>query len=431
MSAQKLLEMAEDGVYDKNAVNRLLKKKPTAYNQAIEYTSSNGDGKTYVGDARKGHKEFEQYEVLRFQGLFTEEDELRKIKKKREFWIDIGERTEVLRIQENPLLGNDKTFCLANYDSMISEFATDGVIAPIKSLNYEINDKENQSLDAVSFDLNAPFEVVKSSGLIDSDIEEIYEVPHKALWVRERNSIQKVRGDFNVGHVNAEIVRLTTTSDNIAGSTSLAAGAPTGTQADRSGKALSILQDQTRSQFSKFIRKFERRFLQRSLQKLWKMIMQFSDDQIEIELFGEEENEEGEVVKTVTPFNQKVSEIIGQFNIKVTGGSQYLKERDMRDSILEFISVASTNDVFMQMLDPEEALLDIAKASPHDMTKYVDPNNLYQQQKQQIQQLTQMLEQANEQLKLYGGELKRVNSELAQTDRNNQMTSPSTVRSNK
>ncbi len=411
MSAQKLLEMAELGVYSKSAVKRLLKKSPTGSLSAGQ-DEQVGDGKTVVGDMANGSKDG-NYEILRFQGLFTVENEDTGVKIRKQFWIDIGEQNEVLRLQENPLIGQDKTFTFCNYDTMISEFATDGVITPLRGLNYEINDKENQSLDGLSFSLNAPFEVLKSSGLDDSDIEEIYNTPHKPLYVREPNSIRKIEARFDLAHINAEISRLNSYADNVAGATSLAAGSPTGTQADRSGKALGILQDQTRSQFSKYVRKFERRMISVSLQKVFNLILQFSDDEIPLKL-----EDDGSI------FMQKVSEITGRYNIRVDGGSQYLKERDMRDSILEFISVASSNDVFMGMLDHEAVLKDIAKASPHNMESYIDPESLYNKQKQQIDQLNQVVEQSNEQIKSLGGEVKRLNGELKQTDRSNMSSSP-------
>lgn len=416
MSAQKLLEMVEDGVYNRTAVTELLKMMPTGSASESESTNNSGQGKTVVSDNR-GAADAELYDVFRFQGLFTEKDETGKVVKREQYWIDVGERKQVLRIQKNPLLSKEKTFVLTNYDSMISEFYTDGVANPIKSLQYEINDKECQSLDGVGYDLNAPFEVLKSSGLDDVDIEAIYEEPHKALFVREKNSIRKVVAQFNVSHLNMELTRLNQFVDNVTGSVSALAGTPTGTQADRSGKAISLLQNQTKSQFSRFIRKFERNFLQRSLQKLWGLMVQFSDDEVEIELFDDKG-----VAKS--PYNQKVNEIIGQFNIRVTGGSQYIKERDYRDAMLEFVSVISLNDMFMQMLDPAPLLQEIAKSSPYDLSRFVNPDNLYQKQKQQIDELTQLMNQANDQLKMYGGEIKRLSGELSQTSRSNMISPP-------
>jgi peroxiredoxin family protein len=408
----ELLENAENGVYDSQAVDRLLKKRPSmSHNMERE----SGNGKTYIATISETD-DVHGYEVLRFQGLFTIKDDSKKIILKKPFWIDIGERTEVLRLQECPLVGQDKTFSFTNYDTMLDEFTTDGVIDPIKSINYEINDKENQSLDAVSFDLNAPYEVVKSSGLEDSDIEEISNTPHKALWVKERNSIAKLVSPIDTAHLNTDLSRLNTFAEGVTGSTSLAAGSPTGTQADRSGKALGILQAQTKSQFSKFIRKFERDMIEATMQKLWDMIMQFNDEEVTVKIMGPN--------NTAKVFDQKVDDIVGRYVIKVSGGSQYIKEKELRESIMEFLSVASMNDTFFKLLDPILALTDIAKASPYDMSKYVKPDNMISTLKGQIDQLIQAAQQGQQQMGGYEKEIQRLGNELKQTDRANMVNPP-------
>ena len=418
ISANRLLQLVEEGVYRADVVNEMLKNRPMHINNSgIESRTGLGDGKTAVGDTKEGHHEYSNYEVLRYQGLFCIEDEEGIPKIKKQFWIDIGEREHVLRLQESPVIGEYKTFRFGNADSMISEFCTDGVIAPIKHINYEINDKENQSLDGLSFVLNAPFEIVKGSGLSDSDIEQAYFVPHKALWVKESNSVRKVTASFDLNHINSEIQRLNQTADTVAGSTSIAQGAPTGTQVDRSGKAIGLLQAQSKAQFSKLIRKFERDVIQASLQDVFNLIMQFSDDEIEIELFDEKSNEK-------TPFKQKVHELVGRFNIRVSAGSQYLKEKEMRESIMEFMSIAGTNDVFMRVIDPVVILTDIAKSSAKNMEKYINPENMYNQMREEIEQLNKMLEQQTNEVKAYAGEVKRLTGELQQTDRSNMANPP-------
>jgi hypothetical protein len=412
MTANELLEHVEYGKYDKEAVKRLLSKQPTIYND--EYTET-GNGKTYISSINQDPSVL-GYEVIRFQGLFTIEDDSREVLVKKQFWIDIGEQTEVLRLQESPLITQEKTFSFCNYDTMVNEFCTDGVIDPIKGINYEINDKENQSLDGITYDLNAPYEVVKTSGLDDSDIEDIQITPHKPLWVKERNSVAKLTNPINLSHLNTDLARLNNFAEGVTGSTSLAAGSPTGTQADRSGKALGILQSQAKSQFSRFIRKFERNMIERTLQKIWDMIMQFNDEEIVVKVVGPSNK--------VNIFPQKVDDIVGRYMIKVSGGSQYIKEKELRESIMEFMSVASMNDVFFKLLDPLLALTDIAKASPYDMSKYVNPDNLISQLQNQIEQLTQAAQVTNQQMEVYGKEMERLQNELKQTDRSNMVSPP-------
>lgn len=417
MSRQKLLMMAEQGVYNKAAVERLIKLQPTSdQSSSIDDDNDLGEGKTYIGSSIRGSDVMDgRYEVLRFQGLFSTKDtEGNTIMEP--YWIDIGERKEVLRVQKNPLLGKYKTFSLVNYDTMVSEFYTDGVIDPIKSLQYEINDKEAQSLDGLGFDLSAPWEVLKGSRVTERDILESRKKPNKVFFTSAIGSIKKLTTNPNLSHLNMELQRLHNYSETVTGATSLAGGSPTGTQADRSGKALGILQNQTKSQFSKFIRKFERKMLERTLQKVWSLIVQFSNDTVEIELLGENNGR--------SAHSQRVEEIVGQFNIKVRGGSEYIKEREIKDSILEFMSILGTNDVFQNMMNPEPMLIDIAKSSAHDMSKYVDPNNLYQKQQQMIQQLQQALNMTQGKVQVYGSEINRLSSELQQTNRSAATASP-------
>ena len=419
MSRTKLLEYADTGVYDKKAVYDLLKQAPSQF--ADQTQTNDGMGKASLIQLVTQDRESNKYEILQYEGWFVPDPKSPNPDdppRPRQFFIDIGNRNIVLRCQENPLIGQYKTFSLCNYDSMIGEFYTDGVIDPIKGIQYEINDKENQSIDAVSFDLNAPFEVVRSAGLTDVDIMQVYNVPHKALFVRERDSIRKIQAPVNVSHLSMEVTRLLGYVDNVTGSTSLAAGAPTGTQADRSGKALGLLQNQTRSQFSRLIRKFERMILEKTLQKCWKMIMQYSDEDIAMKI----EDEDGNKI------NQLLSpaEIIGEYTVKVSGGSEYLKESEMRDSMLQFMSVLGMNDVFMSQIDPVPLLKSIAEASPYDMSGFINPNNLYQKQKTQIDQLTQAVQQSTDQLKIYGNEIVRLQGALKQTQKANDANAPVT-----
>ena len=408
MSRDAILCKMEEGVYNKDAVKELLKQTPLQF-ATTPTTGADGQGKATLIPLISSDKENDLYEVLQFEGLFIDapdsERENGDTVRAAQFFIDIGNRNTVLRCQENPLVGQYKTFCLCNYDSMIGEFYTDGIIDPIKGIQYEINDKENQSIDAVSFDLNAPFEVTRSSGLTDVDILQIYNVPHKALFVRERDSIRKIQAPVNVQHLSMEVTRLLGYVDNVTGSTSLAGGAPTGTQADRSGKALALLQNQTRSQFSRLIRKFERNIIENTLQKAWSMTMQYSDEDVAMKIKNDVDNQQINVL-------MKPSEILGEYIVRVSGGSEYLKEKEMRDGMIEFVSILGMNDTFMSQIDPVPLLKTIAKASPYDMSDFINPESMYQKQREQIQQLTQSVQQSADQLKMFGSEVQRLQSAL-------------------
>ena len=411
ISSQKLLEMAERGVYNKKAVNALLEMAPTYGETHLGNNKSSDSGKTFLTDITTRDKEDHSavYEVLRFQGLFTIHDETTGVKLRKQYWIDIGERSHCLRCIESPVIGDYKTFSGCNYDSMPGEFNSDSVISPYQDLQFQLNDKENQSLDGLTVNLNGPIEVMHNAGINPSDIQLARKQPNTVLMTKIKDAVKKITIDVPLAHLNNEQLRIQNIIQSGTGATTLASGAPTGTQADRSGKALGTLLTQTRSQFSKFVRKFEKRLIEKSLQKAWDIIIQFLDDEILIPLQGTNGIVESKL--------QNPSEIIGQFNIAVSTGSQYLKEREFRDSILELLSIASINDKFLESLDVVPMLQEIALSLSPKLAKYVNPDNLINKQSQLIQQLQQALESTGEQNKDLFQEAKRLQGELKQTER--------------
>lgn len=413
MTTQNILELAERGVYNRGAVIEMLNQPSRYGDMSTQDVDGSGDGKTFLEDI-KTNKEVEgssteTYEVMRFQGLFTTKDESTGRKIRRQFWIDIGERNFCLRCMFSPVIGGYKTFSGVNFDTMPGEFYSDSIISPYQKLQFQINDKENQSLDGLTFNLNGPVEVLKGSGIKASDFMMARKQPNKVLFTNVKDSIRKIQVEVPLNHLNNEQIRLQSMIQSGTGATSLAAGSPTGTQVDRSGKALGTLLNQTRSQFSKFVRKFEKRMIERSLQKSWDIIIQFFDEEILIPVQGSD----GQVSAKF----QSPAEIVGQYRITVAKGSQYLREREYRDSILEFLSIAGLSDEFMGVIDKVPMLQDIALSLEPKLAKYINPNNLIAKQSQLIQQLQDALQQAGEQNKDLFSEAKRLAGELKQTDR--------------
>lgn len=413
MSIQDLIEMRDRGVYNEAAVNRMLAQNPTYGNKQLDDDSNTGQGKSYldgVFQSKDGDKDNSvSYEVLRFQGLFTEKDEKTGVKIRRQYWIDIGERNEVLRCIPSPVIGGFKTFSGCNYDTMVGEFYTDSVISPYRSLQYELNDKENQGIDALTFNLNSPIEVMVGSGIDKNEFTLMRKEKNPVVYTKKMGSVARVLLDVPVNHLNNEQIRLQNMIQEGTGATSLASGAPTGTQVDRSGKALGTLLDQTRSQFSKFVRKFEKRLLERSMQKVWDIIIQFFDDEILIAVEGQNGVIES---KMQTP-----AEVVGRFRISVSAGSQYLKEREFRDSILELLSIAGMSDKFMETLDVVPMFQEIAMSLSPKLARYINPDNLVNKQAQMIKQLQAAMEQMGEQNKDLYAEAQRLQGELKQTER--------------
>ena len=411
ISSQDLLRMAELGVYNKTSVEEMLKGGSNYSNSIDNDYQEVGSGKTFITDNENLNKlggEGPFYEVLRFQGLFTIRDEDSGQRIRQEFWIDIGERSQVLRCMPNPLIGNYKTFSVCNYDTMPFEFYSDSVLSPYLSLQHALNDKENQSLDALTFNLNAPFEVVSGAKIKQSDLTRSRKTPNMLLEVQKAGSISKLTVETPVNHLNMEMSRMDAQIAQGTGATSLASGSPTGTQVDRSGKALGTLLAQTRSQFSKFVRKVERDLIQKSLQKSLNLIVQFFDSPIEIELDGE---------AGVSLQSQSPAEIYGRFNIKVSAGSEYLKEKDDLDSLLQFMSIAGMNDQFMAMLDKASILKAIAKKMPGNFERFIDEKNALSQMQAQIEQLNGALQQQQGTLQSAMTENKRLVGVVKQTDK--------------
>jgi len=413
ISAQDLLMMAKHGVYSQKAVENTLKGPSQFGNKSttdLDGADSAG-GKSFIGDIfdkREDSGEGPAYEVLRYQGLFTVTDEKSGQKIRKQFWIDVAERKHVLRVIENPLVGEYKTFTLCNYDNMPFEHYSDSVLSPFLSLLHGLNDKENQSVDALTFNLNAPIEVLTSSDIKQSDLTAARHKPNMMLKVRELNSVQKMQVSTPLEHLNLEISRMESQISSGTGATTIASGAPTGTQADRSGKAIGTLLAQSRSQFSKFVRKFENNLIKPTLQKTLDLIVQFFDAPIDIQVMGEK----GAVLMSQSP-----AEICGRFNVMVSSGSEYLKERENRDSLLEFMSIASMNDTFMAMLDKEKVLMDIARSMPGNYEKYIDADNAINQMQQQIQQLTQVIKQQQDINESAMAEVERLVGVVKQTNK--------------
>lgn len=415
ISANRLLKLANQGVYNKAAVLDAIKTSPAYYNyKDVEDNASDGSGKTFIEESTEDStfdKASQKYEVLRFQGLFSDKDPKTGMEEHSQYWIDILERKYVLRIMTSPTIRQKKTFSVVNYDNMINEFYTDGVIDPIKCMNYEINDKENQSLDGLSFNLNAPWLRSKKSQIKVSDILRARKKADTVIDTHEMDGLRKLVSAIPLDHINIELMRLTNLSDVTTGATGLTAGQPTKTQADRSGKALDLLMSKAVSQFAEFIRSFESRLMQPSMQKIWDMLVLFCNDQVEISF-----SDDGDEPLYLT---QSVNEICGMLNIRVSGGSQFVKEREIRDAILEFMAILGTNDLFMKSIDPVAMISDIAAASPYDMKKYVNPDNLYAQQQQMIEKLVAMLQQYGGTVGTLDKEIQRLRGEIKQTDRSN------------
>lgn len=407
ISAQRLLMLADQGVYDSNAVQETIKSAST-FDKTDTETSN---PPTFLDSMKvKGDEINNRYEVLRFYGLF--ETGNKNNRRQEQYIIDIAERKHVLRVIKNPFYSQYKPFVECTYDTMLNEAYVDGIIDVEKSLQYEINDKENQSLDAVSFQLNSPWLKSKRSKIKNTEIAISRRRPNYIIETNEMDGLRKIEEPVNVAHISSEIQRLVNFADTSTGAVSILSGVPTGTQADRSGKSLGILASGGKSQFSKFIRKFERRFMTKSLSICWKMIQQFSNDIVPIEFVDSDNNKKF--------LNQSVAEVAGEFNIKVSAGSEYIKEQERLQSMMNLVAIANSNDAFMYAVNMPLLMKDIAKAMPYDMSNYIDPENVYAQQKQQIDQLSKMLQMFQEQAKGMGAEIQRLDGVVKQTDKANQ-----------
>ena len=423
MSTQKLLELAERGVYNKSAVRELLKNNPTYGSTPTQDIDSSGEGRTLLEEFRNrgggDHESLDSYEVLRFQGRFTVKDETSGKVLKENFWIDIGERHHVLRVIKSPLIGgNGKTFSLTNLDNLNEEFYGDSILSPFIDLNVAINDFSNQSIDSATYSLNAPLFVPNSSRIKASDLIQSRKQHNRIIYTNSPDRITKLEVNPPLQHLNYEMTRLQNSISSGTGATSLASGSPTGTQVDRSGKAVDALLNQSRSQFSRYLRKIERNLITPSLQKVWDVLLQFVDDEYLIDV----SNDDG----TYSSKSQSPAEIVGRYRIRVDGGSQFIKERQSRDQILVLLSIAGISDNFMQQLDSTGMLREIANSLSPKLARFINPENLINQQSQLIQQLQQALEAVGNQNADLFAESKRLEGELKQTDRSNRV-SPSPV----
>jgi hypothetical protein len=407
MSAQKLLKLAEQGVYAKGAVDDLLNTSGTfARSSGLATDDVDGDGKSFVDEVSNADdKSSRKYEVLRFQGLFTVESEDKTIKLHKQFWIDLGERCHVLRIIENPLVNQDKTFSCSTYDRTAFEFYSDSAISPIKDMIYEVNDKENQSLDAVSEQINAPFMVSKKTGINNIEWKKAKHIPKYPIVYNDGGQVAQLPLRYDVTHIRAEITALNEYIEIGSGAVPIVQGRATGTQADRSGKALNEIKIEALEHFTDCISAFENTLIKKAIQKAWNMILLFGTDELILE------DIEG------NPYKQNVKEVVGSVNVIVNNGSQYVQQGMIKNQMLEFLSICSINDQFMAAIDIPKLVEYIAVLSPHNIERFVNPDSIYAKQQEQIKQLLDVLQQIQGATVQQQKEIKRLSGELAQTDR--------------
>jgi len=306
---------------------------------------------------------------------------------------------------------------------MYGESYVDGVIDDgTASIQYEVNDKENQSLDAVSFNLNAPWLKSRRSKIKSSEINVARKRANYVIETNDMEGLKKTSEKVDVGHISNEITRLINYSDSATGATNVLSGQPTGTSADRSGKSLGILAQGGKSQFSKFIRKYERKFMSPLLSLAWDMNYQFSDERITIteEIVGADEKKENVISQ------MSVAEVVSDLFISVTAGSEYLKNKEMVNSILQFISITNVREEWAMSLDSTPMLTEIARSMPYDMSAYVNPDSAMAKLLGQNREIQQLLQQYQGALKSQNDEATRLQNELKQTDRSN-MANPSPV----
>lgn len=104
--------------------------------------------------------------------------------------MTILDQKRIIRCELNPLWHNEYPYISSNTFRRPNEFLGQGLLDATRKIQYEINDKRNQSLDYGSMALNASWIVGDGAGLEDSQIRMSQ---HGVLRVRDKNQIETMK----------------------------------------------------------------------------------------------------------------------------------------------------------------------------------------------------------------------------------------------
>ena len=158
----ELNSMADAGIYENVGDVEPSHKASSVedYDSQMRIARANSIG-IDVGLDGDQYQSVNRYEILERWGEFDLHDDGKMV----ECVIAVANRKTVLRVEENPFDHQMRPYVMHRYTPVPGEFYAIGVIEPIRSLCYELNDTRNQLMDHKSYALNPMFYVGAGAGV--------------------------------------------------------------------------------------------------------------------------------------------------------------------------------------------------------------------------------------------------------------------------
>ena len=163
-TAKHTLQLKEDNGEYTN-VDKLLSAEPTWDSTKRSYSAKRRLMK--LGLPESPIKEIPEWNIQEYWGKFDLFDNGKEI----DCNIVIGEERIVLAVRQNPYYDQEPPYILAKLDEMVGEVYAHGLVEPLQTLQYHLNDTKNQIHDSLSYILNPitkydPMQVVNPNTLV-------------------------------------------------------------------------------------------------------------------------------------------------------------------------------------------------------------------------------------------------------------------------
>jgi len=157
---QHLKDKREDGTYEN--VDELLKMEPGNFNK--RWQSKERRLETLgVGEGR-GDKKTPIYRGVEYWGKFDLKGDGKDI----DCTITIAEDIKCLQVRQNTFYDQEPPYLVAKLDEMVGDFYGKGLIEPLQTLQYLLNDEKNELHDAMIYSL-APILKYDPGAVVDTN----------------------------------------------------------------------------------------------------------------------------------------------------------------------------------------------------------------------------------------------------------------------
>ena len=279
-----------------------------------------------------------RYEILERWGEFDLKDDGHMV----ECVIVVANGRTVLRVEENPFDHQERPYVFNRYTPIPGELYGIGVIQPIRSLCYEVNDTRNQLMDHKTFALNPMFIVGAGAG-VD---ETTFTARRGGLWsVNNVNQIKPVEipeGAAMVAMQTEGILRASI--EDATGATSLMGGGDPG----RIEKATVFtgLIEEGNVRLRRVVEGITAEAIVPMLQMFWALEQQYRDEEISARALGKKGG--NFQLHPIRP-----DEIIGDYDFMPVGalqmGAAFMRNQGLQNALQVMAPLAQQG-----LISPEE-----------------------------------------------------------------------------